>query len=128
MTVVVASKSLITAFPQIDILDFTAGAVTVASATTYRVTRGTSYDEFTGTFAYDSAGRLVGGTVTGWKQVIDGGVAFTATGMSQSVADFLDFLALNDTDGFLNDVFGGDDKIKGSRARRRGCGCRRAFR
>jgi Ca2+-binding RTX toxin-like protein len=114
MTNIVASKSLVTASPQIDILGFTAGAVTVATAAAYRVTQGTNYDELTGSFTYDSAGRLVGGTITGWKQITDGSVAFADTGTSLPVADFLGLLALNDTDGFLSAVFGHDDKIIGS--------------
>jgi Ca2+-binding RTX toxin-like protein len=112
MTNIVASKSYVTS--DVDLLDFAAGVVTVAGATTYRVTRGTSYDELTGAFTYDSAGQLAGGTITGWKQVTDGGVAFTATGLSLPVADFLGFLALNDTEGFLEQILGGGDKIAGS--------------
>ncbi len=101
-------------FDQIGIFAFTGGATTFATATVYRVSSGSGFNELTGTFTYDSAGILIGGTITGWKQSTGGGVAFTATGLSIPVTEFLGYLTAHDNDGLLNAVLGGDDKITGS--------------
>src|SRR5262245_13441954 len=95
------------------LIELTAGAVTVATASAYRITSGTTFDEFTGTFVYDADGHLVGGTITGWRHstASDG---FTVSGLSIDVADFLTQLDTNDTAGFLGAVFGGADTMTGS--------------
>jgi Ca2+-binding RTX toxin-like protein len=112
MTNFVASKRFETA--DVRVSDFIAGTATVATATVYRVTRGASYDEFTGSFVYDGDGHLVGGNITGWKRVTDGGIAVTATGISLSADDFLALIAANNTTGLRDAFYGGSDKFTGS--------------
>ncbi len=117
MAVFVGGKHAVFFDPtEFEILGFTAGAVTVASATVYRVSQGASLSEFTGNFIYDDNGSLIGGTITGWKRVIDGAVEFTATGLSLPVVEFLADLENNDLAAFYQAIFGGADKITGTSA------------
>lgn len=96
-----------------DFTDLTEGSVTVATATTYRVTRGPSYEQFTGNFIYTD-GVLTGGTITGWTRVTDGGTEFAVTGASIPVASFLGYLDALDGDGFLADLFSAADVLTGT--------------
>src|SRR5262245_235776 len=95
------------------LIELTAGAVTVATTSAYRITNGTTFDEFTGTFVYDADGHLISGTITGWRHstAVDG---FTVSGLSIDVADFLTLLDTNDTAGFLSAVFDDADTMTGS--------------
>ncbi len=102
--------------PEIDMSDIASGTANVKTAAAYRLTRGASFDQFTGNFIYDSSGNLVDGTITGWARVTGGGLEFKAAGLSLPVTAFLAFLATDDTPGFLNAVFGSADKMTGSAA------------
>jgi trimeric autotransporter adhesin len=113
MTILVGGTKRVD-FDQIGTFAFIGGTTTLATGTVYRVSDGSSFNELTGTFTYDSAGVLTGGTITGWKRVIDGSVAFTATELSVPVTEFLNYLATLDHTALFNAVLGGDDKISGS--------------
>ena len=93
------------------------GAVTVANATTYRITRGASYDQFTGNLIYTD-GVLTGGTITGWTRVSAGGSEFTVTGLALPVITLLGALDAADDDGFLEAVFHAADTMTGTALQR----------
>jgi Ca2+-binding RTX toxin-like protein len=95
------------------LLDLTVGVVTVATAGAYRITNGTTFDEFTGTFVYDIDGHLISGTITGWRHST-ATTGFEVSGLSIDVADFLTQLDTNDTATFLSAVFGGADTMTGT--------------
>ena len=58
MSVLVGGNRPVTRFYNFDILQFLEGTVTVANATTYRITDATGYHQFTGNFTYDPDGAL----------------------------------------------------------------------
>ncbi len=93
--------------------EISAGSVTVANATTYRITRGASYDQFTGNLIYTD-GVLTGGTITSWTRVSAGGSEFTVTGLSLPVITLLGALDAADDDGFLEAVFHAADTMTGT--------------
>ncbi|HEX6093217.1 MAG TPA: calcium-binding protein, partial [Dongiaceae bacterium] len=114
MSVLVGGNRPIGTFNSFDILRFLDGSVTVANATTYRVSDSTGFDQFTGNFVYNAEGVLIGGTITGWSRSTNGGTEFTLTGFSYPVATFLTDLQTEDSAGFLALLFGGPDKMTGS--------------
>ena len=116
MSVLVGGNRQVTRFYNFDILQFLEGTVTVANATTYRITDATGYHQFTGNFTYDPDGTLSGGTITGWTRITNGGTEFTLSGLNYPVALFLADLATGDNAGLLNSVLGNNDKISGSTA------------
>src|SRR5262245_22059466 len=89
------------------------GEVTIANAGIYRIVRGASYDQFTGTLIYTD-GVLTGGTITGWTRVSAGGSEFTVTGLTLPVATLLDALEAADDQGFLEAVFHAADTMTGT--------------
>ena len=93
--------------------EISAGSVTVADATTYRVTRGASYDQFTGNLIYTD-GVLTGGTITGWTRVSAGGSEFTVTGLALPVVTLLVALDAADDQAFLEAVFNAADTMTGT--------------
>ena len=93
--------------------EISAGAVTVATATTYRITRGASYDQFTGNLIYTD-GVLTGGTITGWTRVSAGGSEFTVTGLALPVITLLGALDATDDQAFLEAVFNAADTMTGT--------------
>ena len=109
--------SLITLFSFFGLQSLTAGTVTAATTTLYRVTIGTVVVEFTGSFTYAPDGHLAGGTITGWNYADSDPFFlndFRVSGINLSVATFLTQLGANDTAGFLSTVFGKDDTMTGS--------------
>jgi Ca2+-binding RTX toxin-like protein len=92
------------------------GDITMATATRIRVAYAIGYEEFTGTdFTFDSVtGRPTGGTITGIRGVIGNTTVYSVTGISLSVVDFLAYAEAEDTDGFLADIFSGNDSLRGS--------------
>ncbi len=97
----------------VSMLEIGLGEVTVANATTYRITRGASYDQFTGNLIYTD-GVLTGGTITGWTRVSAGGSEFTVTGLALPVITLLGALDAADDDGFLEAVFHAADTMTGT--------------
>jgi Ca2+-binding RTX toxin-like protein len=97
----------------VSLLEIGTGAVTVANATTYRIARGTSHDQFTGTLIYTD-GVLTGGTVTGWTRVTAGGSEFTVTGLALPVATLLGALDAADDQAFLEAIFSSADTMTGT--------------
>ena len=97
----------------VSMLEIGLGGVTVANATTYRITRGASYDQFTGNLIY-SDGVLTGGTITGWTRVSAGGSEFTVAGLALPVITLLDALDAADDEGFLEAVFHAADTMTGT--------------
>ncbi len=114
MSVLVGGNRQISTFNNFNILRFLDGAVTIANATTYRVSDGTGFDQFTGNFIYDFDGVLIGGTITGWTRTTNGGTEFTLSGFSYPVATFRTDLETADNAGALALLFGGPDKMTGS--------------
>ena len=109
--------SLITLFSFFGLQSLTAGTVTAATATLYRVTIGTVVVEFSGNFAYGPDGHLSGGSITGWRYVDSDPIfsnQFSVSGVNLSVATFLTLLDTNDTAGFFAAMFGGNDTMTGS--------------
>ena len=109
--------SLITLFSFFGLQSLTAGSVTAATATLYRVTIGTVVVEFTGSFTYAPDGHLDSGTITGWNYADSDPFFlndFRVSGINLSVATFLTQLGANDTAGFLSTVFGNNDTMTGS--------------
>ncbi|MFM9843371.1 MAG: beta strand repeat-containing protein [Dongiaceae bacterium] len=93
--------------------EISAGEVTVANATTYRITRGASYDQFAGNLIYTN-GVLTGGTITSWTRVSAGGSEFTVTGLALPVATLLGALNATDDAAFLEAVFAASDTLTGT--------------
>ena len=114
MSVLVGGNRQINTFNNFEILRFLDGTVTIANATTYRVSDSTGFDQFTGNFIYDSDGVLIGGTITGWTRSTGGGTEFTLSGFSYPVTTFLADLETGDSAGAMALIFGGPDKMTGS--------------
>ena len=57
---------------------FASGTPTTHTATVYRVTNGSDFDELSGSgFTYNASDRLTGGTITGWThQNVGGSTSF----------------------------------------------------
>src|SRR3954465_13912341 len=47
------------------------------------------YDNLYGSFTYNAAGDLTGGTITRWQETVNGGEVFDVQGVSVSVTTFL---------------------------------------
>ena len=114
MSVLVGGNRSVERFFNFDILQFLEGTVTVANATTYRITDATGFHQFTGNFVYDADGVLIDGTITGWTRISNGGTEFTLSGFNYPVATFLADLTTSNSSGLLGAIFGGPDKITGS--------------
>jgi len=61
---------------------------------------------------------ITGGTITGTQEVFDGVLAYSATGLSYSGADFFAAVSNADLVAQLEFLLGGDDKIYGTDGRR----------
>lgn len=114
MSVLVGGNRQINTFNNFEILRFLDGTITIANATTYRVSDSTGFDQFTGNFLYDADGVLIGGTITGWTRSTGGGTEFTLSGFSYPVTTFLADLETGDSAGAMALIFGGPDKMTGS--------------
>jgi trimeric autotransporter adhesin len=91
------------------------GEVTIFTSTQIQIADGTDVTNYFGTgFAVDTFGNLVGGTLTGVNNVIDGILQFEITGLNHSIVTFNDFLLVNDAQGALAFVFDGNDVLIGS--------------
>jgi Ca2+-binding RTX toxin-like protein len=98
----------------LDIDDLLLGDVIVASASQFTLDDGPWLEEFQGQFTYDGNGNLAGGTVTAWRESLDGELVFEASGFSVPVATFLDWVNNSDNDSARSTILGGADSIVGS--------------
>lgn len=101
----------------INVALLTDGHSTVTSPTTYTLAYNAApgvLDTFSGTgFTYNAQGVLVGGTVTGFQEVIDGTTAATVSGASVSASDMQGWALSGDNDSLHNAFFGGADTVNG---------------
>src|SRR3990167_1702560 len=100
----------------LDIDDLLEGVALVASATAFTLKDGDWLEEFQGQFAYDGAGELSGGTVTGWRESFKGEMVFDVSGFSVPVATFVGWVNTSDNEAARSTILGGADTIQGSAA------------
>lgn len=99
----------------IQIGDFASGAVTTHTATVYRVTNGSDFDELSGSgFTYDVSNRLTGGTIASWTHNVGGSTVFVLSALGLSGGAFAAYVSGNNTAGFFADVLSGNDSLTGS--------------
>lgn len=117
MATVVIGDGYAANIDSIDVALLTHGRSTVTAATTYTL----AYDAAPGVletlcgrgFTFDSHGALVGGTVTGFQEIINGTAMATVSGANVSASDMVAW-ALRGDNGALRDAFfGGADTIDG---------------
>ena len=94
---------------------FALGTVTTNTATVYRVTNGSDFDELSGSgFTYDLSDRLTGGTIAGWTHNVGGATVFVMSALGLSGGNFAAYVSGNNTAGFFAEAFGGNDSLTGS--------------
>jgi len=72
------------------------------------------YDNFWGSFTYNSAGDLTGGTITRWEERVDSSLYFDIQNVAVPVATFLDWVARGDNATAIRTVLAGADSIAGT--------------
>jgi len=101
-----------------DLQNLTAGDPTVVEQTVYRLTNNTdptTYQEFIGSgFIYDDKDALTAGIINDITVVEKNTTLFEISGLTLLVADVDTFVDTNDSQGFLQQIFAGNDNFDGS--------------
>lgn len=115
MTVVTTGSSYQIDFHQLHLTRLLSGTAITQDSTTLVITYGNSdRDEFNRTgFTYNASGELLGGTITGYRSYLAGGLAATFEGVSVSAADFVARIKNGDTSGAVLLWLANDDQING---------------
>ena len=94
---------------------FASGTVTTHTATVYRVTNGSDFDELSGSgFTFNGSDRLNGGAITGWTHNVGGSTVFVMSALGMSGSAFAAYVSGNNTAGFFAEALGGNDSLTGS--------------
>ncbi|HEY3694322.1 calcium-binding protein [Phenylobacterium sp.] len=75
---------------------------------------GTFHDNFYGSFIFNPAGELTGGTLNRWQETYDGSLVFDIQGASVPVATFLSWVQNNQGALAVRTVLAGNDSIAGT--------------
>jgi len=115
MAVVTTGSAYYIDFSQLDLTTLLQGTVTTQNSTTLVVDYGGGdRDEFYGVgFTFNAFGEPTGGTITGYRSYIAGGLAATIEGVSASAAEFMSYVKNADSVGAIFSWLSGDDQISG---------------
>jgi Ca2+-binding RTX toxin-like protein len=100
-------------FDDLQVGDLLLGTVVTATPTSFVLLDGPWREEFTGQFTY-SNNEISGGTVTGWRELLNGQTVFNVQGFSVPATTFVTWAATNNNETARQTVFGGSDSITGS--------------
>ena len=112
MTTVVAGNFNLD-FDQLDLLLLLSGDVTVANAIQLTTSGGGVDDNFFGSFTYNGAGQLTGGTLTRLQETYFGQLVFDITGANVPVITFVQWAVTGDEAAAKAYILAGADSIAG---------------
>ncbi|MCR5876272.1 calcium-binding protein [Phenylobacterium sp. J426] len=102
-------------FDDLQVGDLLLGAVVSATPTSFVLVDGPWREEFSGQFTY-SNNEISGGTVTGWRELLNGQTVFNVQGFSVPATTFITWAATNNNETARQTIFGGSDTFNGSDA------------
>lgn len=113
MTTVVAGNFNLD-FDQLDLAYLLSGDVTVANAVQITTSGGGVDDNFFGSFTYNGAGELTGGTLTRLQETYFGQMVFDITNTSVPIATFVQWAAAGQNEAAKAYILAGADSIAGA--------------
>ena len=97
-----------------DLITLASGAATTQTDSIYRLTEQDTYNEFLGANFTYTGDELTGGTISTFIVFDDNKETFRITGLALDVTKIDEFLSSDDAQGFLAEVFAGNDAQTGT--------------